>query len=438
VIAPAESALARARRSLARIAAADGRLHSCILVRGGATDEAAGVDLLGHGGPLAGWTVAVKDNTDVAGTVRSDGLGPPHPPPATADSTVVYRLRSAGAVVVAKTNLEQLSFGATTQNPTWGSCRNPWDLSRIPGGSSGGSAVAVAAGLVDAAIGTDTGGSLRNPAAFCGVSTLRPTHGLVPMTGVTPLSPSMDVVGPMARRVADLRRLLAVLAGIADESGSQPLDGLRVGVPRAFFLEGLEQDVARGFDELLALLRACGARVSPVTPAGAHSAAEAMPILQNAEAARSLRSYWNDPRLSDGIRQRLDLGRSITSSQVELASRTSGAWRQAVEDAFQEVTVIAIPATPFAAPRIVSGNLVTLSRRINRLTGCWSLAGVPVLGIPMGLSGEGLPIGAQIVGRRRSDWRLLAIGEAIQSVSDWHKLTPPMCCAEPALARASA
>jgi aspartyl-tRNA(Asn)/glutamyl-tRNA(Gln) amidotransferase subunit A len=419
-----ESALARTQRSLKRIEALDGQLRSCVVVRYDAAAEAARVDASRRGGALAGWTVAVKDNIDVAGTVRSDGVGPPHPPPAAADSVAVGRLRAAGAVVVAKTNLEQLSFGATTQNPTWGRCRNPWDRSRIPGGSSGGSAVAVAASLVDASLGTDTGGSLRNPASFCGVCALRPTHGLVPMTGVTPLSPSMDVIGPIARRVVDLRRLLTVLVDVTDEAVAQSLPGLAVGVPSAYFLDELDQNVARGFDALLALFCGCGARLSPVRLARVADVPDAMATLQNAEAARSLRAYWDDPRLSDGVRERLDLGRAVTDQQYELASRIADAWRRTVREAFETVSVIVTPATPFVAPRIGADNLIVLSRQINRFTGCWSLARTPALGLPLPLSSDGLPVGGQLVAPELADWRLLAIGEAIQSVSDWHERLP--------------
>ena len=366
-------------------------------------------------GPLSGWAIAVKDNMDVAGTIRTDGLGPPHPAPAAGDGVAVARLRAAGAAIVAKTNLEQLSFGATTQNPTWGACLNPWDHQRIPGGSSGGSAVAVAARLVDAALGTDTGGSLRNPAAFCGVSALRPTHGLVPMTGITPLSPSLDVVGPMARRVADLSSLLDALAGGAREQVQ--LDGLAVGVPDAYFCDDLDADVARGFDALLGLLRAAGARLRSVSVAGVEDVPDAQSVLLNAEAAVSLRAYWDDSRLSDGIRERLELGRR--AGDLTHASRTAKAWRQTVARAFATVDMIITPATPFVAPLRADDNLVRLSRRINRTTGVWSLIGGPALVLP--LSRHGLPVGGQVVGPPGADRRLLAIGEAIQAISDWHE-----------------
>ncbi|MGI5182368.1 amidase [Dactylosporangium sp. CA-152071] len=418
------TAVDHVRRSLVRIADLDGDLRSCILLRPEAVDEANSVDASSRHLPLAGWTVAVKDNMDVAGTVRTDGLGPPHRPPSATDSEAVRRLRRAGAVVVAKTNLEQLGFGATTQNPAWGACRNPWDRDRIPGGSSGGSAVAVAAGMVHAALGTDTGGSLRNPASFCGVSTLRPTHGLVPTAGVTPMSPSMDVVGPIAQRVADLRRLMVALTGEAGPREAVPLRGLAVGVPRGYFFDELDGAVAQGFDALVGVLRAGGARLAPVTLAGVAGAADAMAVLQNAEAASTLRAYWDDPRLGDGVRERMNVGRATTNAQLAAALRTARRWRRTVADTFAEVSVIVTPATPFVAPPIAPDDLITLSRRINRFTGCWSLLGTPALGLPLPPSGDGLPVGGQFIGPGGSDWRLLAIGEAIQTASAWHTQRP--------------
>lgn len=423
--APATTARARAERSLARIAALDGRLRSCIVVRAAAVEEAAEVDARGQSGPLAGWTIGVKDNTDVRGTVRSDGLGPPSPPPASSDATAVARLRSAGAVVVAKTNLEQLSFGATTQNLTFGACRNPWDTHRIPGGSSGGSAVAVAAGLVDVALGTDTGGSLRNPAAFCGVSALRPTHGLVPVAGVTPLSPSMDVVGPMARSVEQLAPVLAALGGRAIPETAGWAEAT-IGVPRDYFVDDLDRDVARSFDALLDLLTGSGARLKAVALAGAAGVPEPMSVVQNAEAAQSLRAYWDDERLTPGIRHRLEMGRQVGPAELSAAKAAVATWCRTVETALTEVDVVITPTTPFVAPvaDAEEGDLVAVSRRINRFTGCWSPTGTPVLALPLPRSAAGLPVGGQLVAARGRDARLLALGRDLQRETDWHAGVP--------------
>jgi aspartyl-tRNA(Asn)/glutamyl-tRNA(Gln) amidotransferase subunit A len=421
------SAVERTRASLARIAAHDGALRSCLLVRGeAALAEAAEVDARDEPGAPAGWTLAVKDNTDVAGTVTTDGLGPPHPAPAAADATAVRRLRAAGAVVVAKANLEQLSFGATTQNPDFGACRNPWDTTRIPGGSSGGSAVAVAAGLVDAALGTDTGGSLRNPAAFCGVCALRPTHGLVPVAGVTPLSPSLDVVGPIARDVATLAELMDVLAPSAVAAPERSLRGRRVAVPEPYFLDDLEPGVAAAFDALLDVLVAAGARVRRVALRGVPDVADAMAALQNAEAARSLRAYWDDPRVSDGIRERIELGRTRTDAQLAAAERVADTWRATVAAAWIDADVLLTPGTPFTAPRAEATDLVALSRAINRTTYVWPLNGVPALVLPLAPGADDLPTSAQLIAPPGADRALLAVGAALQAVTDWHARTPPL------------
>lgn len=378
-------------------------------------------------GPLAGWTVAVKDNMDVAGTVRTDGLRGPHPPPATADAEVVRRLRAAGARIVAKANLEEISFGATTQNDAWGACRNPWDPTRIPGGSSGGSAVAVAAGLVRLGVGTDTGGSLRNPAAFCGVTTIRPSHGLVPTLGVTPLSPSMDVVGPIARSATDALTALEVMAGGAWRA-AEPL-GLAAatfGIPDTYFLDDLEPAVLAGFHDLLDLLRVQGARLVPVPSIRDVDRVHlAMATLQNSEAIRHLYPYWHDERVSAGIRGRIETGRRVTADDVEQALAVAFAWRADVDEALRSVDAIVVPATPFVAPVADDGDLTLVSRSINRLTGCWSLTGLPVLGLPVTPSPEGLPVGVQLVGHGGADRALLSLGEAVQAESDWHTRRPP-------------
>jgi len=377
-------------------------------------------------GRLSGWTFAIKDNTDIQGASKSDGLGPPHPRVATRDAEAVRRLRAAGATILAAANLEELSFGATTQNPAWGACRNPWDPTRIPGGSSGGSAVAVAAGMVRAALGTDTGGSLRNPASFCGVSALRPSHGLVPTLGVTPLSPSMDVVGPIARSVEELAAVMEALAGGTVRAPELvDLADLVVGVPSTYFFDDLEPAVGSGFDAFLSLLTACRARVVPLGGLGDVAAVHlAMATLQNSEAIRHLQPYWNDPRVSDGVRGRLEAGRAVTTAEIEHSAAIAAQWRVAVDDALDQVDVLAVPATPFVAPVAAADDLTQLSRRINRLTGCWSLTGTPVLAIPTAPAPAGLPVGVQLIGARGADRRLLSVGESIQRESDWHLRRP--------------
>lgn len=413
---PDRDALAREPVAAGRLDAIhrlDDHLRACILVREDATTEP---------GPLRGWTIAVKDNMDVAGTVRTNGLPPPHAPAAERDAEPVRRLRAAGAAIVAKTNLEELSFGATTQNAWWGRCRNPWDPSRLPGGSSGGSAVAVAAGMVDAALGTDTGGSVRNPAAFCGVSALRPSMGWIPTEGVTPLSPRFDAVGPMARRVHELRDLLAVLARRRPRA-LRRLETLRVGVPEAFFYDDLHPAVAAGCQ---AAIDELGAAVRPVALRGAAGTPDALAVLLNAEAAAIHADRIEDERVDPQVRDRLALGARATNGERAAARRDADRWERAVAAAFEAVDLLLVPTTPMPAPAIDATHMVAVSRRINHLNAAWSLARLPALALPCGSDGDGLPVSAQVVGPPGGDWTLLDVGAAIQERTDWHERRPPI------------
>jgi aspartyl-tRNA(Asn)/glutamyl-tRNA(Gln) amidotransferase subunit A len=421
------SAWQSVQRSLTLIEAHDADLRACILVRGrAAQDEARALDQT-PAGSLHGWTIGVKDNMDVAGTVRSDGLGPPHPGSARRDAAAVRRLRAAGAVVVAKTNLEELSLGATSRNRWWGACRNPWDRSRLAGGSSGGSAVAVAAGMVTAALGTDTGGSLRNPAAFCGISALRPTVGLVPMTGVTTLSPDFDVVGAMATSAGDLRALLEVLA--ARRAPAAPTTGLtaaRVGIPEAFFFDDLHADVAAGCEAAARELAAGGADLVPLGLSGAQRTPELLGVLLNAQAAELHPRWLRDSRVTSDIRERLLLGRDVPPRARAAAVRAAERWRRTVAAALEQVDLLLVPTTTMLAPRLGDEPTVALSARINRLNCAWSLARLPVVALPTAIGASRLPVGVQLVGAPGSDWRLLDVAAALQERTDWHRQRPPI------------
>jgi aspartyl-tRNA(Asn)/glutamyl-tRNA(Gln) amidotransferase subunit A len=368
--------------------------------------------------------------------VRTDGLAPPHPPPAERDSEAVRRLHAAGALVVAKANLEELSFGATTQNAWWGRCRNPWDPARLPGGSSGGSAVAVASGMVDAALGTDTGGSVRNPAAFCGISALRPSVGWIPTDGVTPLSPDYDVVGPMAHGASELRALLAVL-GDRRPPAPRGLDGLRVGIPEEFFYDDLDPAVATGCGAVIDVLTEVGARIRRIELRDARATPGALAVLLNAQAAETHPDLLDDERIDRQVRDRLSLGRQAGARERAAAREIAARWEREVAAAFEHVDVLLVPTTPMPAPLIDGTHMVAVSRQINRLTAPWSLARLPALALPCGSDARGLPVSAQLVGPRGADWLLLDAGAAIQARTDWHERRPPMAAAngrQPAVA----
>jgi aspartyl-tRNA(Asn)/glutamyl-tRNA(Gln) amidotransferase subunit A len=362
--------------------------------------------------PAGGPTLGVKDNMDVAGTVRSDGLGPPWPPPAETDAACVARMRAAGYAVVAKTNLEELSFAATTQNAYWGACRNPWDVTRLPGGSSGGSAAAVAAGLVDVALGTDTGGSIRNPASFCGVTGLRTTVGSIPFDGVTDLAPEFDAIGPLARSAAEVGRALEALTG---ERRQHPPP--RIGVPDEFFFDDLHPDVAAGMEALIAELKPAAIRLR-----GAADAGPALQILLNSKAAE-LHPHWlDDERVEPRIRERLVLGAQVTTAEREEARAVAERWRAAVARAFDDVDVLVCPTTPFPAPLLDDVSAVAVSRAINRLNAPWSLAQLPAISVP--LPQNGLPVGGQLVAPPGGDWLLVALAERLQLATGWHLARP--------------
>jgi aspartyl-tRNA(Asn)/glutamyl-tRNA(Gln) amidotransferase subunit A len=417
---PTERVL-RSREAIERL---DPLLNACISTRfDAAWAEAEELERGAVRGPMHGWTVVVKDNMDVAGTVRTDGLRPPHPAPAARDAAGVGRLRDAGAIVLAKANLEELSFGATTQNAYWGRCRNPWDTARVPGGSSGGCAVAVAVGMADIALGTDTGGSVRNPAALCGVTALRPSAGAVPCGGVTPLSPSYDTVGPFARNAEQLRVAMEVLSGRALSTAPGDLRCLRVGVPSAFFFDGLDADVAQGCDELLAMLAAAGAQVRRVELPGASEARAAGSVLMTAEAAELNRSLRDDSRIDAQVRDRLSLGAGASANEHAAARAVALRWTADVLHALEQVDVLMSPAVPLVAPTIDGTHLDDMSRRISRCSIPWSLARVPALALP--LHARDLPVGAQLVGAPGRDALLVGVAEAIQACTDWHLREPP-------------
>ena len=292
------AARAAIARSLERIDELDPDLRACTQV----LRHAVGGD-----GPLTGLTVGVKDNMDVAGTPRTDGLRPPHPPPAVVDAEAVRRLRRAGAAIVAKTNLEELSFGATTQNAYCGRCRNPHDRGRLPGGSSGGSAVAVASGMVDVALGSDTGGSLRNPASLCGVYGLRTSYGLVPASGMTTLAPDFDVVGPMARDLDTLARALEVLAHVRRPAPARAPAAPRH--PARVLLRGPapgRRRGRRGVRRRAARSRRRARRHR--SPRRRAHASSSQSVLMNRQAADEHPEWFEDDRVDARVRERLELG----------------------------------------------------------------------------------------------------------------------------------
>lgn len=396
-------------------------------------------------GPLAGMPVAVKDNIDVAGAPTTSGSRFFADTITTADAVVVARLRAAGAIPIGKTALHEFVYGATTNNPHFGACRNPWDITRIPGGSSGGSGAALAADLAVGALGTDTGGSVRIPAALNGVSGLRATFGAVSNRGVFPVSASFDTVGPMARSVDDVAMIFAVIAGFDRRDGravehpvADPVErlhegaaGVRIGLPRNFFFEDVEPGIERHVRAATEQLAGLGADVLDIDVPGAERAVDDVTLITRAEALAlhrerlEQRPAW----LGEDVRRRLELGHEISGADFASALDRMYRWRAVMLAAFEDVDIVLTPTTNAVAPPIESAEMIATTAQLTRFTYAWSLAHMPALSVPCGFSENGLPIGMQLAGAPWDEATLLRVGAAYQAGTDWHHRRPALVSA---------
>jgi aspartyl-tRNA(Asn)/glutamyl-tRNA(Gln) amidotransferase subunit A len=426
---------------LARIAKHDRQLNSFIRVMPDTALEAARrVDAIVRTrkpmGPLTGVPVALKDLIDVVGVPTTAGAHRLFHRSPTADASVVVRLRAAGAVIIGKTGLHEFAYGVTNINPHTGPVRNPWDPARIPGGSSGGSAVAVAAGFAPAALGTDTGGSIRIPAALCGVTGFKPTYGRVPVSGVVPLSWTLDHVGPLTHTAADAAVLFSVLAD-APEVGrelSQGIAGLRVGVPEAFFWEELHPEVEAACRAAVQVLTEAGAVLRPVSIPHAAEAGAAAALVLAAEASAYHERHLQDhgDAYGEDVRVRLDRGLFLSAADYLVAQRARAFLTREVLNALTSVDVLLVPSTPAPAVPIVEGTTeaarasLAMSVQYTRCTNPFNLTGLPALSVPCGATRDGLPVGLQIVGRPFEDGTVLRVGCAYQRLTDWHTRRPPI------------
>jgi aspartyl-tRNA(Asn)/glutamyl-tRNA(Gln) amidotransferase subunit A len=440
------SAATKVDAGLARIAALNPRFRAFASVDAeGARSRAAEIDAAaGEGrwlGLLHGMTVAVKDNIDAAGLPAASGSRLFAGRVAPSDAPVVARLREAGAIIVGKAAMMELAFGVRSLDAVAGQCRNPWDPARIPGGSSGGSAVAVALDLVDAALGTDTGGSVRVPAGFCGVAGLRPTVGLVPNRGVLPVSVSLDTVGPMARRVEDIARVLLALSGHDSDdpfSVDRPPDtsllriaagvsGLRIGVPRSFYFDGVHPDTAEAVRAVADTLARAGARPVEIEledAAEAHAHATTI-IYCDACALHAKALDAERGRISAPVFERMIKGRDRSGVDYAAALRFRETWTMRLRDAFRRVDALLYPTSPHPAPPIEEdAHLEEATRHATRFTYGGALAGLPGLSLPCGLTRSGLPIGALLEGPWWREADLLRLGKAWQDRTDWHQRRP--------------
>jgi aspartyl-tRNA(Asn)/glutamyl-tRNA(Gln) amidotransferase subunit A len=418
-------------------------------------------------GPLAGVPVALKDNFSVRGmrTTASSRILDRYVPPY--DATVVQRLEAAGAVIVGKTNCDEFAMGSSNENSAYGPVRNPWALDRTPGGSSGGSAAAVAARIVPLALGSDTGGSIRQPGAFCGVVGLKPTYGRVSRYGLLAYASSLDQIGPIARTSADAALILGVIAGAdpADATTSRKpvpdyaaaltgdVTGLRVGVPRAFVSEGVDEGVLQAFDAALGALRDAGARLVDVELPHARYAIPVYYLVATAEASSNLARYdgvkygyraaaegqdlkamysrTRDEGFGPEVKRRIMLGTYVLSAGYYdafylKAQQVRTLLRRDYEHAFEEADVVAMPTSPSPPFRLGEKTDDPLQMYLaDVFTVSANLAGLPAISIPCGFAGDRLPVGLQLTGRLFDESTLLRTADAFERATDWHAQSPP-------------
>ncbi len=392
-------------------------------------------------GPLHGVPIALKDLFDTAGVRTTAGSKILAERVPKEDAEVVARLKAAGAVLIGKLNMHEFAFGITGVNPHYGGTHNPWDLTRMSGGSSSGSGAAVASGMTLGALGTDSGGSIRAPSSLCGVTGLKPTYGRVSRRGVIPLSWALDHVGPMARSAADAAIILKVIAGhdprdettseepvpdYGETSKDRSLEGLRLGVPREHFFDNVDSEVLDAVRAAISVLGELKARVDEVSLPHIAEAPAAVNAIMLPEALAYHRR-WLSERPEDygeDVRARLELGLiypAVSYVQAQrLRSLITEEWRTEV---FDRVDLLAVPTTPVPAPSLDENNLQT-TLTLTRFTNPINLTGLPAISIPCGFSSGGLPIGLQLVGRWFDEATVLRAAQAYQQATDWHTRTP--------------
>ncbi|WP_460939073.1 amidase [Phycicoccus ginsengisoli] len=436
----------RAENALARIEACDPVLHAVITrmddeVRTHAARLAGEAASGRFAGPLHGVLVALKDNIDTAGTRTTAGSDFFRDRTPEQDAFVVQRLRQAGAILTAKVNLAEFALGATTQNAHWGSCRNAWNRERIPGGSSGGSAVAVAAGMAEASLGTDTGGSVRIPASVNGLVGLRPTLGRISNRGVTPLSLAFDTVGPIAHTASLTAAVFSAIDFFDfDDPSSQDgprrdvlaaLDegvrGLRIGIPQEFFFDDVDPAIAAAVREVGDLLARLGCELMAVTLEGAAEAQGHMFQILYPEAAAFHAQRLDDAPLQFGedVHRRLQLGIGVDARDMARSIAWRRRWQRSVERVLLDVDVILTPTLPVDVPLVEGAEMIRTTHEITRFTYGFSMFHGPSISVPCGLHpASGMPMGAQLTA---APWRedvLFRTAAAYQSATGWHELRP--------------
>ncbi len=453
---------------LERISAIDPKLNSYLaafsekaveqarLFDSGALDYAAS--------PIAGTPIAIKDVICMKGALTTcasrilAGFVSPY------DATVTAKLRKAGAIFIGKTNLDEFAMGSSTENSAFLKTRNPWDTERVPGGSSGGSAAAVAAGLCAGALGTDTGGSIRQPSSFCGVVGLKPTYGRVSRFGLVAFASSLDQIGPITRDVEDAAILLQAIAGYdpADSTSvdlpvpdyraalDHSLQGLRLGIPRQYFIEGTDPEVDRAVREAIDTCRGLGAKIVDITLPHTEYGIAAYYIIAPAEASSNLARYdgvkyghraQNSPDLmemyrksrSEGfgseVKRRIMLGTYVLSAgyfdaYYKKASQVRTLIKRDFLDAFEKCDAILAPVSPVPAFKIGEKSDPLQMYLSDVFTLPASLAGIPGISVPCGFTSQNLPIGLQILGPHFREEMVLRVAHQFEQATDFHLRTP--------------
>ncbi len=418
-------------------------------------------------GPLTGIPVMVKDNISTEGVPTTaasrvlEGYIPPY------DATVVTRLKEAGAVIVGKGNMDEFAMGSSNENSAFGPCRNPWDAGRVPGGSSGGPAAAVAAGEAFISLGSDTGGSIRQPAALCGVAGLKPTYGLVSRYGLIAFGSSLDQIGPIARDVTDCASTMSVIAGhdpMDSTSLSEPgvdfsaalsgdgLHGLKLGVPREYLVEGIEPGVRSAFEAALVLLEELGASVTETSLPLTDHALAVYYIIAPSEASANLARYdgvkygrssqsahsvWETMDQSRGegfgpeVKRRILLGAYALSAGYydafyKKAQQVRTLIRTEFGQAFEKFDALVTPTSPTVAFKLGEKTADPLQMYLSDVcTIPVNIAGLPAVSVPCGMS-AGLPVGLQFIGPQLGDMLVLKAAYAYERSSQWHKMRPPL------------
>jgi aspartyl-tRNA(Asn)/glutamyl-tRNA(Gln) amidotransferase subunit A len=454
-----------------RIASTEERLHSYItLCRDEALDEAKRADAQLKRGeissPLLGIPLALKDIFLTEGlrtTCASRILGNFTPP---YDATAVKKLKAAGAVITGKTNMDEFAMGSSTENSAFAATRNPWNPQRVPGGSSGGSAAAVAADQCIAALGTDTGGSIRQPAACCGIVGMKPTYGRVSRYGIIAFASSLDQVGPMTKDVTDCALLLEAIAGhdpLDSTSVNAPvpgyaalpggdIKGIRIGIPKEYFIPGMQPEVERAVKEAIRLLEKQGARVEEISLPHAEYAVAVYYLIATAEASSNLARYdgmkyglrapgkdlaetymtSREQGFGAEVKRRIMLGTYALSAGYYdayylKAQKVRALIKRDFEEAFRACDAVVTPTAPTTAFKIGEKTQDPLQMYLSDIfTISVNLAGLPALSLPCGFDAEGLPIGMQIIGRHFDEATILKLAFAFEQATEWHKMKPKL------------